>query len=100
MSRLSVYWPEECGSTSTAVADAPLILPFRGRTARQSTPTLDVISRARVMFENRQCHHCGYPVVEPLELDDAQVNRSGLEIPGSATLVGFSCCSCGIEWYI
>jgi hypothetical protein len=100
MSRLSVFWPEECDSFSTATAAAPMILPFPGLTARRSPPQLDVVSRARAMFENRRCRHCGYPVVEPLEEDDALVNSSGLEIPGTATLVGFRCRSCEASWSI
>ena len=110
MSRLSVYWPDECGSTpfgstSTAVADEPRIIPFPGtrprssRSTREEAPKLDVISRARLLFANRQCRHCSYPVVEPLELDDAEVNRQGLEIPGTSTIVGFRCHSCDAEWF-
>lgn len=104
MSRLSVYWPDEYGSTSTALADEPRIIPFPGvqgrssRSAREETPKLDAISRARLLFANRQCRHCNYPVVELLELDDAEVNRQGLEIPGTSTIVGFRCHSCDAEW--
>ena len=105
MSRLSVYWPDEYGSASTAVADEPRIIPFPGlllrqsRSTREEAPKLDVITRARLLFANRQCHHCNYPVVEPLELDDAQVNRQGLEIPGTSTIIGFRCHSCDAEWH-
>ncbi len=111
MSRLSVYWPDEYGSThgrstATAVAVEPWIIPFPGtlsrsnRSTRGETPKLDVISRARLLFANRQCRHCAYPVVEPLDLDDAEVNRQGLEIPGTATIVGFRCHSCDAEWFV
>ena len=103
MSRLSVYWPEECASASTAVAEAPMIIPFPRRSRNNEAlppPRLDVVSRARTLFENRRCRHCGYPVVEPLELDDALVNVSGLEIPGTATLVGFQCQSCQASWSV
>lgn len=104
MSRLSVYWPDEYGSPSTAVADEPRIIPFPGiplrsiQPTRDATPKLDVISRARLLFANRRCRQCRYPVVEPLNLDDAQVNRQGLEIPGTATIVGFRCHACDAEW--
>lgn len=104
MSRLSVYWPDEYGSTATAVTDEPRILPFptplpqANRSMRKEAVRLDVISRARLLFANRQCRHCNYPVVEPLDLDDAQVNRQGLEIPGTSTIVGFRCHSCDAEW--
>jgi hypothetical protein len=105
MSRLSVYWPDECVPTSTAVAEGPRIIPFPGtlarsrRFTREAAPKLDVISRARLLFANRQCRHCSYPMVEPLELDDAQVNLQGLEIPGTSTIIGFRCHSCDAEWY-
>ena len=105
MSRLSVYWPDEYGSTSTTVADEPRIIPFPGtlrrssRSTREEVPKLDVISRTRLLFANRQCRQCRYPVVEPLELDDAEVNRQGLEIPGTSTIVGFRCHSCDAEWH-
>ncbi len=105
MSRLSVYWPDEYVSTSTIVADEPRIIPFPGtlprscRSTREEAPKLDVISRARLLFANRQCRQCRYPVVELLELDDAEVNRQGLEIPGTSTIVGFRCHSCDAEWH-
>ena len=106
MSRLSVYWPDE-DSSSVCVANEPRILPFP--TSRVSTirgngsvgsPKMDVVTRARVLFSNRQCRDCGYPVVEPVELPDSAINSSGLAIPGTATLVGFRCCGCQNEWSI
>lgn len=100
MSRLSVYWPEESDLATTAVADAPTILPFPRRLRGETSPRLDVITRARLLFANRRCCHCGYPVVEPVELDDSLVNSSGLEIPGTATLVGFRCQSCDASWSV
>lgn len=104
MSRLSVYWPDECATVSTAVTDEPRIIQFprprylSSRITNDETPRLDVISRARLLFANRQCRHCGHPIVEALELDDAQVNRQGLEIPGTATIIGFHCHACDAEW--
>jgi hypothetical protein len=110
MSRLTVFWPDECDAVMAATAPAARILPFsrpvrsRMTGSQQSAPVqeprMDVISRARVMFENRRCRHCAYPVVKPLELDDALVNKTGLDIPGTATLVGFQCQSCEREWFI
>lgn len=111
MSRLTVYWPDECDAMMAATTPAAAkILPFSRRTpsrqtpSRQSTPVhaprMDVIARARVLFENRRCRHCGYPVIKPLELDDALVNQSGLEIPGTASLIGFQCQSCDAEWFL
>ena len=117
MSRLSVYWPDECAAVSAAALDEPRLLQFprsrRGpfvesrsvedhpaahHVAYKEAPRLDVIARARLLFSNRLCRHCHSPVVEPLQLDDAQVNRQGLEIPGSATIIGFRCHSCDAQW--
>jgi hypothetical protein len=103
MSRLSVYWPDECESTTVSSRIVPTILPFPRRDfadSRQSGDRMDIISRARLLFENRRCRHCAYPVVEPLELDDALTNSSGLEIPGTSTLVGFQCQSCDAKWSV
>lgn len=102
MSRLSVFWPDEIKSSSTI--DQPMILPFPQRkSVSKSTnapPPMDVITRARVLFENRRCTDCGYPVVEPIELPDSATNLSGLAIPGTATLIGFRCCGCQTEWSV
>lgn len=97
MSALRVVWPEEDLDGALAVAE-PDILPIRWgvRTSRR----MDIISRARLLFENRSCPNCHYPVVLPLELDDATINRNGLPIPGTATLVGFHCSGCGDEWSV
>ncbi len=101
MSRLSVFWPDECDAAS-AVAEYPMILPFPRRTlvGEKTAERMDVITRARILFENRCCRHCHYPVVEPMELDDGLVNSTGLEIPGTATLVGFQCHACDASWSI
>lgn len=112
MSRLSVYWPDECEAVTTAVLDEPRLLQFprsRRRSSAEShsvpdrtlcakAPRLDVIARARLLFSNRQCCRCRSHAVEPLQLDDARVNQQGLEIPGTATITGFRCHSCNTEW--
>ena len=107
MSRFSVYWPEECGTAQGRSAQQSSTIPFPRSGRRLSvdpdysgtTATkLDVISRARLLFTNRRCRHCLFPVVSPLQRDDAQLNRQGLEIPGTATIVGFRCDSCDAEW--
>lgn len=100
MSRLSVYWPDECDSVFKITKEAPVILRFPNASATAAPPQLDVVSRARLLFENRRCRHCGYPVVKPVELDDALLNTSGLEVPGTATLVGFECGSCDATWSV
>lgn len=101
MSRLSVYWPEEANLTDYA-SDEPRILPFRraGQSPESPSHYFDVVQRAKLLFSNRKCHECSYPVVEPIELSDAIKNRNGLAIPGTATLVGFRCCGCQSEWTV
>ena len=103
MSRLSVYWPDEANSL-LAATDESMILPFpKSRIAsrlRFQPQEMDVVTRARVLYANRSCQDCGYPVVEPIELHDSAVNMSGLSIPGTATLVGFRCHGCQNEWSV
>lgn len=101
MSRLSVYWPEDANS-SQAPDENPAIVAFPRNIKRPSaagTP-LDVVTRARLFFQNRRCRGCGYPVVDPVELADSVVNRNGMSIPGTATLIGFRCRGCKCEWSI
>lgn len=97
MSQLRVFEPS-LTAAGVAVQDPP-ILPFRP-SATRSSRRQDVVTRARLLFENRECPECGYPVVEPLELNDAVLGRNGRPIPGSATLVGFRCCGCDCEWSV
>lgn len=101
MSRLSVFWPEEMNAVASTT-DEPMILAFpKQRHLRNSgEPPMDVVTRARLLYANRQCHECGYPVVQPIELPDSTLNLSGLAIPGTATLVGFRCCGCQNEWSV
>ena len=101
MSRLSVFWPEETCTIATTT-DEPMILPFPRpqRFSDAERRPMDVVTRARVLFANRKCHECRYPVVEPIELADSAVNSSGLAIPGTATLIGFRCCGCQNEWEV
>ena len=106
MSGLSVYWPEETFSIVNDFDDHTIddqqILSFPVTAAEPQSPPqpMDIITRARLLFSNRKCRGCRYPVVEPIELADAVTNRSGLAIPGTATLIGFRCCGCDAEWAI
>jgi hypothetical protein len=61
---------------------------------------MDIVTRARLLYGNRICRTCGYPVVSPIELNDGQFNRNRRQIPGTATLVGFHCDGCGGEWSV
>lgn len=97
MSEYRVYWPDEAHGVAE---EEPAILQFRLPTSQPSLSKMDVITRARLLFDNRACPNCHYPVVTPIELNDAQRNRNGLPVPGTATLVGFHCQGCQAEWSI
>ena len=56
------------------------------------------LARARLEHQNRCCPNCRRVTVHPVELDDGLLNRWGMTIPASATVVGFCCRSCGHEW--
>lgn len=110
MSRLKLYWPDEenggisdsAGTASRESHSDGMIIPFRfgnrSETTASSLSVLDVVTRAQMLRENRECRQCGHPVVEPVELNDATHNQNGLPIPGTATLVGFHCTRCDREW--
>jgi hypothetical protein len=55
-------------------------------------------ARARLEHRNRCCPRCRRITVQPVELDDALLNRKGEEIPNSATVVAFYCTTCAHEW--
>jgi hypothetical protein len=78
--------------------EEPRILPFHFYAGRLRGNRMDLVSRARTLHQNRHCPQCYQPRVEPLELDDAVLNRNGMPIPGTATLVGFHCLHCHSEW--
>lgn len=110
MSRLKLYWPDQdsCGTsemTSSSAEDSAsdeMIIPFRLRSFADSEAShvslINAVTRAQMLRENCECRQCGHPVVEPVELNDAAINRNGLPIPGTATLVGFHCTRCDREW--
>lgn len=102
MSDYRVVWPDEALDQDfvTTVDEEPVILQFRIADPVSSPGRMDVITRARLLFDNRTCPSCSYPVVTPIELNDAQFNRNHLPIPGSATLVGFRCAGCRAEWSV
>ncbi len=100
MSDYRVVWPDEALDNSHAdlSENEPAILQFRVMKPLSLRGKMDIITRARLLFDNRTCPECSYPVVTPLELNDALSNRNGLPIPGTATLVGFHCEGCQAEW--
>jgi hypothetical protein len=102
MSDYRVVWPDEAVDHDffSETEEAPVILQFRVSPAAAGAERMDIITRARLLFENRCCPSCSYPVVTPIELNDAQFNRNRLPIPGTATLVGFRCAGCKTEWSV
>lgn len=98
MSNYRIVWPDDVADQDSE--QEPVILQYRIDGAHAPAAKMDIITRARHLFANRSCHSCGYPVVVPLELNDSQLNRNHLPIPGTATLVGFRCCGCHAEWSV
>lgn len=96
MSEYRVLWPDDVAHEE--VDAEPVILQFRVEPAVGDT--MNIIQRARLLYDNRTCRTCGYPVVTPIELDDAQLNRNLRPVPGTATLVGFRCHGCRAEWSV
>jgi len=62
------------------------------------TPRQSVVARARLEHHNRSCPKCRRVAVRLMELDDALLDRRGLEIHGTATIIGFYCTACRHEW--
>ncbi|MBL8850906.1 MAG: hypothetical protein JNG89_14605 [Planctomycetaceae bacterium] len=61
-------------------------------------PRQSPVARARLEHQNRCCPRCRRITVQPVELDDALLNRKGEAIPNTATVTGFYCTTCAHEW--
>jgi hypothetical protein len=57
-----------------------------------------LLKRARALHHNRCCPNCHRGGTIPLDLGDGDVSHSAMPVPGTSTLVGFYCDSCGAEW--
>lgn len=90
MSRLRLFDP--------ALDDehAPAVIPFTPRIKHASGPA--IVRRAHLWNSNRACPCCRRASVEPVELEDGLLNAKAEPIPGTATIVGFTCNGCGHEW--
>jgi hypothetical protein len=108
MSCLKLHWPQALSLYAPADADwqgpadsgdAPVILRFPRR-ARQigSDTQRALLTRARIIHENRCCPICNRAAVVPVNSEQALLSRDHMPIPGSGTLLGFECESCGHEW--
>ncbi len=110
MSCLKLYWPrtfslysppEEDWSNEPADETDPVILSFpriagRIRRGRQG----DLLTRARLIYENRCCPECGRAAVVPVDAEQALMSRNHMPVPGTSRLVGFECDCCGHAWSI
>jgi len=65
---------------------------------RDAEPRQSTIARARLEHHNKCCPNCRRVTVQTVELDDALLDRRGLVIPGTASIDGFYCTTCGHEW--
>ena len=85
--RVSTRAQHEAAESCLAVAD------YRPLTGREA-----LLSRARALHRNRCCTNCHRGGVVPVDLGDGDDRYSAMPIPGTSTLVGFYCNSCGAEW--
>lgn len=61
-------------------------------------PRQTPVARAKLEHDNCKCPSCRRMTVRTIQRDDALLDRRGLEIPGTATIVGFYCTTCRHEW--
>lgn len=78
------------------IDDVPPILSFPAIADRMRSQS--IVGRARLEHRNQRCRQCGRVTVETVELDDALLDRRGMPIPGTATVVGFFCNACRHDW--
>jgi len=108
MSCLKLHWPHSLALYAPAETDwqrdsdsddAPVILRFPRRTARAGNGGQQaLLTRARIIHENRCCPICNRAAVIPVDSEQTLLTRDHMPIPGSGTLLGFECESCGHEW--
>lgn len=88
-------------ATQTAEESFDDIIPIDGarRSVIFSGRFLPPVDRARLLHDNCTCPECARHDIEPLELEDSVISpKNRLPVPGTATIVGFHCNDCGIEW--
>jgi hypothetical protein len=99
MSRLKLFSRNSFDVETQTSGDEPVILSLKSYKQLLDDGKMNhVVDRARRIHNNNRCPHCSHPLVEPIELDDAILNRNRMPIPGTATLVGFHCHGCQREW--
>ena len=96
---LALYAPAQTDSRSDANSDAPVILPFPRRSRRAANNAQQaLLTRARIIHENRCCPICNRAAVVPVDSERSLLTRDHMPIPGSGTLLGFECDACGHSW--
>jgi hypothetical protein len=108
MSCLKLHWPQSLSlyapadvnwSRNSDSDDAPVILPFPRRPGQSGSGAQQaLLTRARIIHENRCCPICSRAAVVPVNSEQALLSRDHMPIPGSGMLLGFECESCGHEW--
>jgi hypothetical protein len=83
-------------TVDASIDDVPYVLSFPAIADRMRSQS--IVERARLERHNQRCRHCGRVTVETVELDDALLDRRGMPIPGTATVVGFFCNACRHDW--
>ena len=95
-----------CSAPVDMYSQAPIILKYPVVAQRLTSLTIEPeaeprqspVDRARLEHHNRCCPNCRRITVQLVELDDALLDRRGRAIPGTASIDGFYCTSCGHEW--
>jgi len=123
MSCLKLYWPQTAtfslalyppadadwhddaidgdatGDDAAGDGDAPVILSFPGATSRMASgPQQELLSRARLLHQNRRCPICSGAAVVPVNAEPALMTRNHMPTPGNGAIVGFACDACGHSW--
>lgn len=96
---LSLYCPAEADEPDVVDGDAPVVLSIRRAAARSPRSAQNqLLSRARLIYQNRCCPICSRGGVIPLDAQPALMTRDNMPVPGSGVLIGFECDACGHTW--
>lgn len=85
-------------SDNSSVEEQPRIISFLDFANQHSVEKRTAGERARLERKNQCCPICNRVTVEVIELNNGRIGRNGRMIPGTGSLVGFSCNACGHEW--
>ncbi|MSR60088.1 MAG: hypothetical protein EXS05_21020 [Planctomycetaceae bacterium] len=110
MSCLKLHWPptfslyqpaESEWADDSDGSDDPVILSFpriAGRIGLGRDRQGDLLSRARLIFDNRCCPECSRAAVVPVDSEPMLMCGNHMPVPGSGRLAGFECDACGHSW--